>query len=306
LARSGPLPIQASANGTAFREGLAAAGWVEGQNIAIEWRSAEGDRERVPGLAAELVSLSVDLIATISDQATAVAKQATSTIPIVFCGIGDPVGSGLVQSFARPGGNLTGTTQYVGARSTSKRLGLLKELVPGLARVGYLQNLTGQGSKQAVFSVPDATIADVQSGADQLGMQVNFLDVPTAADLEPAFEAATSWRADALLVGGSSLLHELDAEVMRLAARERLPAIYLFTEQVRAGGLLSYGPNLHDLFRRAAVDFVDKILRGANPADLPVEQPTAIDLAFNRTTAQALGLTNTPPAFAAQVTEWIA
>jgi ABC-type uncharacterized transport system substrate-binding protein len=276
----------------AIRDGLREAGWIEGQTITIEWRSAEGDFDRFPALAAELVGLPVELIATVSSPATAAAKQATSTIPIVFCGNGDPVGSGFVQSLARPGGNLTGTTQ-IATVLAGKRLSLLKELLPGLTRVAFMQDLSGSGAFQ---------VDKTQAAAGQLGLEINVLDVRAEAALGPAVAAATNWQAGALLVGG--MHHELDQQVIQLAARERLPTLYQRNSEVEAGGLLSYGPNYDELKRRAAAYHVDRILRGANPADLPVQQPTAFELAVNQTTARSLGLT-LPPAFAAQVTEWI-
>jgi putative ABC transport system substrate-binding protein len=287
---------------TGFRDGLAQDGWIEGQSITIEWRFADGQLGRLPGLAAELVALPVELIATLSTPATVAAKQATSTVPIVFCGIGNPVGNGLVQNLARPGGNLTGTTQ-VGTALAGKRLSLLKELVPGLTRVVFMDNRTGAGSNQAL-GLPSLQLDEIQTAALELDLEIAVLDVRGEADLEPAFASARNWRAGALLVSGNNALHELDQPVIQLAARERVPALYSFNAQVEAGGLLSYGPNVRELFRRAAAYHVDRILRGAKPADLPVEQPTAFELAVNQTAAQALGLT-IPPAFAAQVTEWI-
>jgi putative tryptophan/tyrosine transport system substrate-binding protein len=277
-----------------FRDGLRDAGWIEGRTISIEWRSAEGDFGRFPGLAAELVSVPVQLIATISSPATLAAKQATSTIPIVFCGNGDPVAAGLVQSLARPGGNLTGTTQ-LSTGLAGKRLSLLKELLPGLSRVAFIQSLdpASNGDLQAM---------EIQAAAVPLGITIKLLDVRVEADLEPAFAAASSWPADALQVGGAH--HELDRQVIRLAGRERLPALYGRTSEVEAGGLLSYATQSGWTARRAASNHVDKILRGAKPAELPVEQPTAFDLAVNQSAAQALGL-SIPPTFAAQVTEWV-
>jgi len=287
-----------------FRDGLAKAGWIDGQTISVEWRFADGHLDRLPGLAAELVALPVDLIATLSTAATAAAIQATSSVPVVFCGIGDPVARGFVQSLARPGGNLTGTTQSVGQAFWGKRLSLLKELLPALSRVAFIDDQTGVGSTQSLLGRPSAQFDQLRTAAPQLNLEINLLDVSSESDLEPAFTAARNWRAGALLVSGNNALHELDQPIMRLAARERLPALYTFSSQVEAGGLLSYGPNVSELFRRAAAYHIDKILRGANPAELPVEQPTAFDLAINRTTARTLGLT-LPPAFAAQVTQWV-
>jgi putative ABC transport system substrate-binding protein len=278
-----------------FRRSLSEAGWNEGQGVIVEWRSAEAEVDRLPGLAVELVRLPVDLIATVSSEATLAAQQATRSIPIVFLGISDPVGTGLVQSLARPGGNVTGTTQSVGRNLLSKKLSLLTELLPGLARVVFMQNF----SSPATFQAEDA-----ETAADQLGIDVKLLDVRADADLELAFATARSWQAGALMVGGDVVLRTRHQRIVELAAHERLPAIYNESTQVERGGLLSYGPNMDELIRRAATYHVDRILRGARPADLPVEQATTFDLAVNLTTAQALGL-RIPPAFAAQVTQWI-
>jgi putative ABC transport system substrate-binding protein len=277
----------------AIRDGLREAGWIEGQTITIEWRSAEGDFDRLPGLAAELVALPVDLIATVSSPATAAAKKATSTIPIVFCGNGDPVSSGFVQSLAQPGGNLTGTTQ-VSTALAGKRLSLLKELVHGLTRVAFMTDLGGPGGPLQA--------EELRTAAGELRVEINILDVRAESDLEPTFAVATNWHADALLVGGAH--HELDQEVIQLAMRNLLPALYSRNAEVEAGGLLSYGPRTGELVRRAAAYHVDRILRGAKPSELPVEQPTVFELTLNQTTALTLGLT-IPTSFAAQVTAWV-
>jgi putative ABC transport system substrate-binding protein len=278
---------------SAILDGLREAGWIEGQTIWIEWRSAEGYFDRLPALAAELVGLPVALIATVSTNATAAAKQATSIIPIVFCSNGDPVGSGFVQSLARPGGNLTGTTQ-VSTTIAGKRLSLLKELLPALVKVAFIQDLSGW--------IGALEVEEIQTAALQLGVQIEIFDVRAEADLAAAFDAATHGQADALLMGGQH--PEVDRRVTELVERERLPVMYPRITEVQAGGLLSYAPNQDALKRRAAAYHVDKILRGAKPADLPVEQPTTIELAVNQTTAKSLGLT-LPPAFVAQVTEWV-
>jgi putative ABC transport system substrate-binding protein len=278
----------------AIRDGLRDAGWIEGRTITIDWRSAEDVPDRLPGLAAELVGVPVELIATVSSPATAAAKQSTSTIPIVFCSNGDPIGSGFVQSLARPGGNLTGTTQ-ISTIIAGKRLSVVKELLPALVRVAVMPDLSG-GKRIAL------QIDEIQAAARPLGVEINVLDVRTDADLESAFAEAKHWQAGALLVGG--MLQQRDRQVAQLAARERLPVLYQRNSAVEAGGLLSYGPNQDELKRRAAAYHVDKILRGAKPADLPVEQPSVFDLVVNVSTARALGLT-LPSSFAAQVTEWV-
>jgi putative ABC transport system substrate-binding protein len=278
-----------------FHQGLAEHGWRVDQNMTISWRQADNQLDLLKSLADELVGLPVDLLATSGSPATRAAQQATSTIPIVFCGIGDPVGSRIVQSLARPGGNATGTTQSVaGTALSGKRLSLLSELVPGLARIADLQNF-GNSTAQATF-------AEHVAVAHQLGVQIEPFDVRAESDLEPAFTAASAWKAEGLLIGGDALFVTLNDRVVQLAARERLPA--MFPNKASGGGLISYGANLSKLYERAVAGYIDPILRGAKPDELPVEQATTFELVLNRATAQALGLT-IPSDVAAQVTEWV-
>ncbi len=260
-----------------FRQGLRELGYVEGQNIVLEYRSAEGKPERLPALAAELVRLKVDLIVAVFTPAALAAKNASTTIPIVFIA-GDPLGSGLVPSLARPGGNITGVTNIFRELSP-KRLQLLKEVVPKVSRVGVLFTRTNP------LQVTSWT--ETENAAKSLGVTLQAMRVEGPKDLESAFEAARKGRVGALVV----LARE--AGIQRaavLSARARLPAISPIREFAEAGGLMAYGVNFHDLFRRAAT-YVDKILKGAKPADLPVEQPTRFELVVNLKTAKALGLT---------------
>jgi putative ABC transport system substrate-binding protein len=268
----------------AFIQGFRELGYVEGKNITIEWRFSEGKYERLPELAADLVRLKVDVIVAPATQNVAVAKQATGTIPIVMTGSGDPVGSGLVVSLARPGGNVTGlavlSTEIVG-----KQLELLKETVPKVSRVAILWNPTNPPHRRALGA---AKIA-----AHSLGIQLHALEAQRPDDLERAFAAMTRERAGALLVlrDGMFLLHS--KRIVDLAAKSRLPAMSEGKDELANGGLMAYGPSLSDSFRRAAT-YVDKILKGAKPADLPVEQPTKFELVINLKTAKALGLTIPP------------
>jgi putative ABC transport system substrate-binding protein len=265
----------------AFIQGLRELGYVEGKNITIEWRFSGGKYERLPELAADLVRLKVDVIVAPATQNVAVAKQATGTIPIVMTGSGDPVGSGLVVSLARPGGNVTGlavlSTEIVG-----KQLELLKEMVPKVSRVAILWNPTNPPHRRALEA---AKIA-----AHSLGIQLDALEAQRPDDLERAFAAMTRERAGALLVlrDGMFLLHS--KRIVDLAAKSRLPAMSEGKDELANGGLMAYGPSLSESFRRAAT-YVDKILKGAKPADLPVEQPTKFELVINLKTAKALGLT---------------
>jgi putative ABC transport system substrate-binding protein len=282
---------------TAFRQGLAERGWNEGRNLAIEWRIYGNNVTRLPQLAADLVGLPVDLMAIQGSEATAAAKQATVAIPIVFCGIGDPVGSGLVQSLAHPGANLTGTTQ-LSTNLIAKRLSLLKEIAPGADKVAFLFD------SRSPAAAP--LLAELQAAAGELRVQLKVLDAHGPADIEPAFSSAVDWGAEAVLVVGAPSLYPPAGPIVRLAAQKQLPAMYDSTGGfVEAGGLMSYGPNIPDLARRAAIDYVDPILRGAKqPADLPIEQPTTFEFKVNHTTAQALGIT-LPPEVAQQVTQWV-
>jgi ABC-type uncharacterized transport system substrate-binding protein len=266
----------------AFRQGLRDLGYVEGQNFVIEGRWAEGKFERLPDLAAELVRLKVDVIVSVVTQATLAAKNATRTIPVVLVAAGDPVGSGLVASLARPGGNVTGPSAMY-SDLAGKQLELLKETVPRLSRVAVLWN-----PANAVWQAQ--MLKATQVAAPALGLRVQLLEARGADELEGVFAAMTRERASALLVQ-VDVIFALHAKRMAdLAAKHRLPAMYGSKEHVEAGGFMSYAPNALDIFRRAAT-YVDKILKGAKPADLPVEQPTKFELVINLKTAKALGLT---------------
>ena len=277
----------------AFVQRLRELGWIEGRTVAIEYRWAEGRSERYAEIAAEFVRLKVDVIVTQATAAVLAAKQATSVIPIVFAVAADPVGSGLVASLARPGGNVTGLSIQA-TDLAGKRLELLREVVPGLRRLAIMANV---GDPGAVLEM-----GEVQAAARTLGLEVATFEIRRAEDIAPAFEALKG-RAEALYVCADPLVITNRIRINTLALGARLPTMYGFREYVEAGGLMSYGPNFPDLFRRAA-DYVDKILRGAKPADLPVEQPTKFDLVINLTTAKALGLT-VPPTLLARADEVI-
>ena len=268
-------------------------GWIEGRTVAIEYRWAEGRSERFAEIAAEFVRLKVDVIVTAGTAAVVAAKQATSVIPIVFAAAGDPVGTGLVASLARPGGNVTGLSNQ-SADLAGKRLELLREVVPGLRRLAIMANV---GNPIGVLEM-----GEVQAAARTLGLEVVTLEIRRAEDIAPAFEALKG-RADALYVVTDPLVNTNRIRINTLALGARLPTMHGIREYVEAGGLMSYGPNFPDLFRRAA-DYVDKILRGAKPADIPVEQPTKFDLVINLTTAKALGL-DVPPTLLARADEVI-
>jgi putative ABC transport system substrate-binding protein len=270
-----------SARTEAFRLGLRELGYVERSNIFVEYRYADGKRDLLPALAAELVRLRMDVIVTEGTTATRFARAATSTIPIVMAQDPDPVGTGFVASLARPGGNITGLSNFRPELS-GKRLELLKEIIPRLARVTVVGSSTTTGNAQA--------LREVELAASKLAVEVQSLDILAPQDIEAVFQAARRGRADAVLVLASPVLLSNRALVAGVSARSRLPAIYYTAEFVEDGGLLSYGVNSHDLFRRAA-GYVDRILRGAKPAELPVEQPTKLDLVINLKTARALGLT---------------
>jgi putative ABC transport system substrate-binding protein len=265
-----------------LREGLRDLGWTEG-NLVIETRGAGGQLDRLPSLARELVALNPALIVASSPQPSRAAKDATSVIPIVFVGVADPVRVGLVQSLARPGGNVTGVATLVPGGFMAKQLELLKEAVPRASRVATLGN-----PKNDVYR---ATVpVEIPATARALGLHIQVLEVSEPAQIEGAIEAAVRERADALHVLGDPIFHFPPDRLPGLAARARLPAIYIAAELVRAGGLMSYGPNFTQLSRRAATP-VDQILKGRKPAELPVEQPTKYELVINLKTAKALGLT---------------
>jgi putative ABC transport system substrate-binding protein len=263
---------------TAFGQRLRELGWIEGRTVAIQYRWTEGRAERLAEIAAEFVRLKVDVIVTGGNAAVA-AKQASSVVPIVFALVDDPVGSGLVASLARPGGNVTGLSMQ-SADLAGKRLALLREVVPGLRRVAIMANVDYPAAVQEMD--------EIQAAAGALGLDVATFEIRRAEDITPAFEALKG-RAEALYVVGDALVMTHRVRINTLALSARLPTIFFLREYVEAGGLMSYGPNIADLFRRAA-DFVDKILRGTKPGEIPVEQPTKFDLAINLTTAKALGL----------------
>jgi putative tryptophan/tyrosine transport system substrate-binding protein len=264
----------------AFLQRLHELGWIEGRNVAIEYRWAEGNNERIPEIAAELVQLKVDVIIADGTAAVVAVQKATSVIPIVMAVVADPVGSGLVASLARPGANVTGlSTQQTDL--AGKRIDLLREVVPGLRRLATMGNA---GAPGAVLEM-----AEVEAAVRTLGLGVLTLEIRRADDIGPAFEALKG-QVEALYVCGDPLTSTNRTRIITLAQIARLPTIYNFRDYVEAGGLMSYGPNFPGMYRRAA-DFVDKILRGTRPADIPVEQPTKFDLIINLKTANALGLT---------------
>jgi putative tryptophan/tyrosine transport system substrate-binding protein len=262
----------------AFRQGLRELGYVEGKNVVIEYRYAEGKLDHLPALAAELVHLKVDVIVTSAAVATRRAKETTVTIPIVMAQDGDPVGSGFVASLARPGGNITGLSS-LSPEVSGKRLELLKEIVPRLSRVVVLGTSTSPGSAQG--------LRETELAARAFGAQLQYLDILDPKDIESTFREASKGRADGVLVLSSPVFN---SHRTQLAVKSRLPATYSAAEYVEDGGLMSYGTNIADLSRRAAT-YVDKILKGAKPADLPVEQPTKFELVINLKTAKQIGVT---------------
>jgi len=278
----------------ALRAGLRELGYVEGKNIVIEYRWAEAKYDRLPELAAELVSLRVDVIVTGGTAATQAAMQATTTIPIVMTATGDPLRTGLVASLARPGGNVTGVTQ-LGAEIAGKRLQILIDTVPNVSRVAFLQNQANASHKPYFH--------DLQVAARGLGLTLQSVDVQEPGEFEKVFAAMMRERPNALLVTGDFVHRLRKAWIIDFAAKKRLPAMYQLKEYVEAGGLMSYGTSVRDNYRRAAT-YVDKILKGAKPADLPIEQPTAFELVINLKTAKALGLT-IPPSLLARADQVI-
>jgi putative tryptophan/tyrosine transport system substrate-binding protein len=281
----------------AFLQGLAEFGYVEGSNVVIEYRDAEGKIERLPALAAELVALKVDVILAGGTAQALAAMQATKIIPIVVAGAVDPIADGLVTSLARPGGNVTGTSM-IAPELAGKRLELLKQTVPGISRVAVFWHPRTLG---------DRTEKDMLKGADvaarALGIRLQFIQARRPADFERAFSEMTKARVDAVSVWTSPMFNSERSRLVDLAAKNRLPAVYPWREAVDAGGLMAYGPNPADGFRLCAI-YVDKILRGAKPADLPIEQPTKFELVINLKTARALGLT-IPPALLARADQVI-
>jgi putative tryptophan/tyrosine transport system substrate-binding protein len=278
-------PVAQSQRTAAFVQRLRELGWIEGHTIAIDYRWAEGRNDRFAEIATEFAKLNVSIIVTSSTPAVLAAKQATSVIPVVFAIAADPVGTGLVASLARPGSNVTGLS-IQSTDVAAKRLELLREVVPHLHRLAIIGNLANPASALEVI--------EIQAAAGVLGFEVITLEVRRAEDIAPAFEALGG-RADAIYLPTAPLVLTNRIRMNTLALSARLPTMYSGQEYVESAGLMSYGPNRPDLFRRAA-EYVDKILRGAKPGDLPVEQPTKFDLVVNLTTAKALGLT-IPEAF---------
>ena len=278
------FPASNPARHEALRQGLRALGWVEGKNITIEYRFAEGNRERLPKLAIELVRLPVDLIVTGGPAPTRAVKEANVAIPIVMGFDNDPVGSGFVASLARPGGNITGLST-LSTEISGKQLELLKEIVPKLSRIAVLGNSTEPGNAQALKEL------EIVAGAFRL--QLHYLDVRRDQDIETAFKAASKESSHAVLLLNSPVASAQRTRIAAVAAKSRLPTIYPWSEFVEDGGLVSYGVSITDLFRRAAT-YVDKILKGAKPADLPVEQPMKFELVINLKAAKQIGLTIPP------------
>ena len=264
-----------------FREGLRELGYVEGQNIVIEYRWAEGKYERFPALIAELLAQRVEVIVTAGIPATLAVKKATTSVPLVMVAVGDPVGTGIVPSLSRPGGNVTGVTS-ISTEMDRKRLELLKEVVPNVSHIAVLWNAANPGQVVAE--------KQTQAAAQVLRMKVLSLGVRTKEEIEDAFAAIVRERPDALLVLTDRLLLHHRARIMAFAAQHHLPGVHGYRELVEVGGLMSYGPSYADMHRRAAY-FVNRILKGAKPADLPVERPTKFELVINLKTAKALGLT---------------
>jgi putative tryptophan/tyrosine transport system substrate-binding protein len=273
-----PMTLNA-ANLDAFREGMRELGYVEGHNLALEYRSPEGRANRFPDLAHELVRSKVDLILTRGTPAVTAAKNATRTIPIVMAASGDPVGAGVVTGLARPGGNVTGLSALT-AELSGKRLQLLKEMMPGAKRLAAVLDR----------GAPVTQGRTTEQAARSIGLQPQVFYIERAEDLGPAFDAAVKQRADAVLVGLGPVIQNHVDRVVELAGRHRLPSAFNSREFVVAGGLMAYGVSYPDSYRRAA-SYVDKIFKGANPASLPIEQPTKFELVINLKTAQALGLT---------------
>jgi ABC-type uncharacterized transport system substrate-binding protein len=279
-----PPPSAVATRTEAFRQGLREHGYVEGKNVVIESRFAEGNLDRVPQIVAELVRLKVDVIVTGGSFATSAAKKATSAIPIVMTQDGDPVGNGYVASLARPGGNVTGLSTLAPELS-GKQLEVLKETIPRLARVAVLGSSNRSGNAQS--------IKETENAAESLRVRLQYLDILSPKDIEAAFRAARKENADAVLVLTGPLITSQRTEIIKLASKNRLAAIYDRAEFVEDGGLMTYSVSSTDLFRRAAV-YVDKVLKGAKPADLPVEQPTKFELVINLKTAKQIGLTIPP------------
>jgi len=265
----------------AFREGLQALGYVEGRNVAIEYRWAEGRYERFPALIGELLAAQVDVLVTAGTPATLAVKKATTAVPLVMIAVGDPVGTGIVPSLSQPGGNITGVTS-IAAEMEGKRLELLREVVPGASHIAVLWN--------AANPIQVIQEKQVQASAAVLKMRVLSLPVRTKEEIEEALATIGRERPNALLVLADRLLLHHRVRLMDFATQQRLPGVHAYRELVQAGGLMSYGPSYEDMHRRAAY-FVDRILKGATPSELPIERPAKFDLVVNLKTARALGLT---------------
>ena len=285
---NGGAPEANASIAAAFRQGVSETGHIEGQNVTIEYRWAEGHYDRLPGLVADLVRRQVTVIAATSTPAALAAKAATATIPIVFETAGDPIKLGLVASLNRPGGNITGVTQ-LSSELVSKRLGLLHDVIPTATIIGLLVNPTDPRA--------ETQTSDMQEAAHTLGLQIRVLNASTEGEIDRAFASLRQLRADALLVGTSELFRSKAEQTVALAARERVPAIYQYREYAAAGGLISYGTSLTDAYRLAGT-YTGRVLKGEKPADLPVMRPTKFELVINLKTANALGLTIPPGVFA--------
>jgi ABC-type uncharacterized transport system substrate-binding protein len=277
-----------------WQDSLRDHGWIEGKNLIIDYRSAEGRAERISALAAELIALKPDLLVAPSPQVAQTLKSATATIPIVFVAVFDPVAIGLVQSLSRPGGNVTGLATYAPGDFIAKRIEIFRELIPGVSKIAILVNPTNPIHRLVLAEVPRAS--------QSFGVALPVVEATTAEDLDAAFASAAAQHADAMIVFGDNLVNQEAPRVIALAANHHLPAIHLF-RQFANGGLIVYGPDIADLFRRAA-GYVDKILIGTKPADLPVEQPTKFELVINMKVAKGLGLT-LPPSLLVRADELI-
>lgn len=273
-----------SARFDAFRQGLRELGYDEGKNIVIDYLDSEGSQDRLPAVVAEISRRQTDVIVTGGSQATRAAKEGTSKIPVVMAQDNDPLGAGFVVSLARPGGTVTGLANLT-AELSGKQLELLKEILPKLSRLAVFSDKTEPGNPRS--------LKETEIAAKVFGVQLFYMDVQAAKDIDPAFRTAGSKRAEALLVMPSPAMNQRRKQIVGLAARSRLSAIYPRVEYVEDGGLMMYGVNTNDLFRRAAI-FVDKILKGAKPADLPVEQPTKFEFVINLKAAKQIGLTIPP------------